>query len=140
MKRILVVEDELSLSEVLENGLKDLGYEVMTAENGKVGLDIALKQHPDLIITDILMPEMDGMKMLTDLRADEEFGSKVKVIILTNLEPDTSIITEAIKDHPSYFLEKANSSLEVIFQMVKKLLDDEKKNLDQEEKKTEDNM
>jgi DNA-binding NtrC family response regulator len=67
MKTILVVDDELSVLEAFNVVLKDR-YEVITSEGGKEALEIAVKSHPDLIILDIVMPEMDGMEMLRKLK------------------------------------------------------------------------
>lgn len=81
---ILVVEDEKPLSEALQLKLKKAGYHVLCALNGQEGLEMALNEHPSLILLDIVMPVMDGITMLDKLRKDA-WGKKVSVIILTNL-------------------------------------------------------
>ena len=83
-KSILIVEDELSLQKVLTEKLSHEGYLIIQASNGQEGLDSALREKPDLILLDILMPVMDGSAMLEKLRADE-WGKKAKVIIIINL-------------------------------------------------------
>ena len=71
MIKILVIEDE----QLIRNSMMDLlvaeGFEVLEAENGKIGVQIAREQHPDLIICDVLMPELDGHGVLTTLRQDQ---------------------------------------------------------------------
>ena len=69
-KKILIVEDEGLLLEILETKFKKECFEVITARDGQAGLELALSQHPDLILLDIIMPKMDGMTMLKHLRAD----------------------------------------------------------------------
>lgn len=82
-KKILIVEDEAPLSRALKDKFESEDFEVMVAENGAVGLQIALKELPDMILLDIAMPVMDGLEMLKLLK-ETEAGKKMKVIILTN--------------------------------------------------------
>jgi CheY-like chemotaxis protein len=67
---ILVVEDTPNVLELLEVTLRYKGYPVVTARNGKEALDLIEKQHPSLVITDILMPTMDGYTLVHTLRKD----------------------------------------------------------------------
>ncbi|HEY92698.1 MAG TPA: response regulator transcription factor [Dehalococcoidia bacterium] len=77
--RILVVDDEERILNFLRSKLKASGYEVLTASNGLEGLEQVEAQEPELIVLDLLMPEMDGLEMLKELRS----FSTVPVIILT---------------------------------------------------------
>jgi DNA-binding response OmpR family regulator len=77
--RILVIEDEERILNFLRSKLKASGYEVLTASNGLEGLEQAQAQEPEMIILDILMPKMDGLEMLKELRS----FSAVPVIMLT---------------------------------------------------------
>jgi DNA-binding response OmpR family regulator len=77
--RILAVDDEERILNFLRTKLKASGYEVLTASNGLEGLEQAQAQEPDLIVLDLLMPKMDGLEMLKELRS----FSAVPVIILT---------------------------------------------------------
>jgi len=77
--RILAVDDEERIVNFLRSKLKASGYEVFTANNGVAGLEQAQAQEPDLIVLDLLMPKMDGLEMLKELRS----FSAVPVIILT---------------------------------------------------------
>jgi CRP-like cAMP-binding protein len=67
MKKILVIEDNAEVRENLEEILELSGYEVLTAEDGKVGVDIALREAPDLILCDVMMPRLDGFGVLNIL-------------------------------------------------------------------------
>jgi len=86
--RILVVDDEERVLHFLSSKLKASGYEVITAGNGVEGLEQAQFQEPDLIVLDLLMPKMDGVGMLKELRN----FSAVPVIVLTALGADTDKI------------------------------------------------
>ena len=77
--RILVVDDDERIINFLRSKLKATGYEVFTAGNGIEGLEQAQSQEPELIVLDLIMPKMDGLEMLKELRC----FSTVPVIILT---------------------------------------------------------
>ena len=77
--RVLIVDDEARIVNFLSSKLKASGYEVLTATNGLEGLEQAQAQEPDMIILDVLMPKMDGLEMLKELRS----FSTVPVIMLT---------------------------------------------------------
>lgn len=81
--KILIVEDETSLTNVLQDKFESEGFDVISANNGQIGLDKALSDFPDLILLDIAMPVMDGLEMLKLLKEDKR-GKDIKVIILTN--------------------------------------------------------
>ena len=68
---ILVVEDEAHIRKVLEYNLKLDGFEVYLAEDGATGLKLAKEKRPDVILLDWLMPEMDGLQVLTELKNDD---------------------------------------------------------------------
>lgn len=74
-RMILVVDDHDENRSVLVNMLEPLGFRVIEATDGQTGLHHALQQHPNLIITDVLMPEMDGLEMTRQLRQISEFAS-----------------------------------------------------------------
>lgn len=121
MKKILVVEDELAYLNLLRNQLTNNGYTVLEATNGKKGLEIASSENPDLILLDIRMPVMDGMTMLDLLRKDPA-GKKTKVIMLTNLEPDDTIIKKVVSDQPSYYCVKSDVKFSDLLDKIKELL------------------
>jgi len=82
-RKVLIVEDELPLRDGLGDKLAGKGFEVLKAANGKEGLNVALNNHPDIILLDVLMPEMDGIAMLKTLREDV-WGKDAKVILWSN--------------------------------------------------------
>jgi len=87
MKNVLIVEDEEGLLEGLEHNFKYEGYEVMTARTGPEGLKLALKQKPDLVVLDIMLPEKDGFTVLKELRQRHR-DMPVLVITARNFEAD----------------------------------------------------
>ena len=121
MKKILIVEDELSYVKLLKDQLSSKNYEVFIASNGKEGLALAKKHNPDLILLDIKMPIMDGMTMLDILRRTEN-GTVTKVIVLTNLEPTGKIIGNAIKDQLTFYFVKSDTKLTNLFKKIKELI------------------
>jgi two-component system, OmpR family, alkaline phosphatase synthesis response regulator PhoP len=80
MRKVLVVEDEKEISELLEIHLTDLNCEVTKANDGKVGLDIALNEQFDLIVLDIMLPSLDGMEICKEVRKREIY---VPILMLT---------------------------------------------------------
>ena len=67
-EKILIVDDEADIAEILAYNLKKEGFEVLTAENGKKAIEIAIEERPSLIILDVMMPEMDGMETCYQMR------------------------------------------------------------------------
>ncbi|MEX0844843.1 MAG: response regulator transcription factor [Balneolaceae bacterium] len=81
-KTILVVDDEKDLLDLIEYNLKKEGFEVLKAENGEEGINIAKEHKPDLILLDIMMPKMDGMQTVEIIRSEEDLKT-IPVIFLT---------------------------------------------------------
>lgn len=115
------MEDDRAEANVLVDKFTQEGFLVSTAENGKKGLERAFVDHPDILLLDIVMPEMDGISMLNELRKDE-WGKSVPVIILTNLNPDDEIVRRKGLLDFSYFLIKSNWKLDDVVRAVKKEL------------------
>ena len=76
-QRILLVDDEPDILDFIEYNLKKEGYDVHTASNGKEGVDLAKKLLPDLILLDVMMPEMDGVEACTLIREEQRLGATV---------------------------------------------------------------
>src|SRR3954471_4780409 len=84
MPKILLVEDDNNLREIFEMRLKAEGYQTVTAGNGEEALAIAMKERPDLIVADVMMPKLSGFEMLETLRTAPEMAS-TKTIMMTAL-------------------------------------------------------
>ncbi len=118
--KILVVEDEVALLKVLKLKLKSAGFNVITAWNGEDGLEMALREKPDLILLDIIMPKMDGLTMLRKIR-ETEYGKTVKAIVLTNLS-DSSSVEKSTQAGAFDYLVKTNWQLDEVAGKVKAAL------------------
>ena len=79
-KKILVVDDESAFVEMIKMRLEASDYEVVTASNGKEGLSQVKAQKPDVVLLDIMMPEMDGLSVLKEIRSQDK---KLPVYMLT---------------------------------------------------------
>ena len=119
-KKILLVEDESTLRQPMAFGLRDEGFTVIEAENGEEGLEFALKEKPDLILLDLIMPIVDGMAVLRELRKNA-WGKEVPVILLTNLN-ETEKITEAVESKVYEYLVKSDWSLDDVVKKIKEKL------------------
>ena len=115
-KKILIVEDEAPLRKALAEEMVDAGYEVLEAQDGLEGLDVALKNHPDLILLDQLMPKLNGVAMLKQLRTDQ-WGGGVPVIMATNMST-TDIINEAIDAGANDYFIKSEVSIADILKLI----------------------
>jgi two-component system alkaline phosphatase synthesis response regulator PhoP len=91
-KKILIVDDEPDILEFLQYNLKKEGYEVVSASDGKHAIDVAEKEKPDLILMDIMMPEIDGVETCRMLRSKKEF-TDTPIAFLTARDEDFSQIT-----------------------------------------------
>lgn len=121
MTKIAIIEDDQAISQMYRIKFEAEGYEVETAENGKLGLKLAESMKPDIILLDLMMPEMNGDEMLTELRATP-WGANIKVIILTNMgeqEAPESIKSQNVRR----FIVKAEMTPRQVAEMVKKELE-----------------
>ncbi len=119
-KIILITEDEKSLRNALHVKLISEGFDVIEARDGEEGLEKSLKEHPDLILLDLVMPKMDGMTMLKKLRTGEEWGKLVPVIILTNLSSADEVRNKDITElEPTYYFLKTDKKIEEIVEAIK---------------------
>lgn len=92
MAKIAIIEDDQAISQMYRIKFESEGFTVETAENGKIGLELVENMEPDIILLDLMMPEMGGDEMLAQLRK-QPWGANIPVIILTNMGeqevPDT---------------------------------------------------
>jgi len=121
-KKILIVDDEPVLADLLHAKLSQKGFDIIEAHDGEEGLNMALKEHPDFILLDVVMPKIDGLTVLKRLREDE-WGKDVPVLILSNLNT-----TDAVKNSKSGgafdYLVKIDYTLEELAEIVKKKLEE----------------
>lgn len=121
-KKILIVEDEGAMQKAISDALGNQEFITLTARDGEEGLAVALKEHPDVIILDILMPKVDGMIMFQKLRQDE-WGKTALVIVLTNVSPNANFVIDSVlQNKPAYYLVKSDVTLQDIVGKVKDVL------------------
>jgi DNA-binding response OmpR family regulator len=84
MTKIAIIEDDAVISQMYRMKFEAEGYEVQVAANGKIGIQLVEKFHPDIILLDLRMPEMDGTQALTEIRK-HDWGKNIPVLILTNV-------------------------------------------------------
>lgn len=125
-KSILIVEDEPPQRNILRDELIQAGFSVLEAKNGVEGLEVALANHPDLILLDLVMPVMDGMTMLKKLRQND-WGATAVVIILTNLISKNNEVNNFLtQTKHTYFLEKSNVKIADVVKKIKERLNEVK--------------
>lgn len=117
-KKILIVEDDEAILKSLVFQFKKNDFSVVAAKDGEEGLRLAKLEQPDVILLDIMMPKMDGMAMLKELRQTDEYGQQVPIILLTNLS-DTDKVAEAVNLGVYDYLVKSDWNLEDVVKTVK---------------------
>lgn len=110
-RKILIVDDNRTMRKALELKLSSYGYRIVTAGDGKEGLEIAARELPDLIISDVDMPVMDGGEMVSKLRASGR-TSDIPVIFLTGLITKDENATESTGQ--TIYLSKKSSIPELL--------------------------
>ncbi|MFL5279820.1 MAG: response regulator [Rhodopila sp.] len=122
MTTILVVDDEPLIAMALEAALEDVGYEVMTAANGRQGLERLVEARADLVLLDMMMPVMSGPAMLAAMAAHPELAG-IPIIILSSLPEAT------IRDHidgVAAIIRKPCTADQVLDEIAKALGDNDK--------------
>jgi DNA-binding response OmpR family regulator len=96
MTTILIVDDEYLIADILGFALEDEGYMTVTASNGKKGLEVLARERPELVITDFMMPIMDGLEFAKAIRARED-GRSLPILLMSGAQ------AEEARKHPDLF-------------------------------------
>lgn len=123
MKSVLIIEDEQALRDALSIKLKNEGYEVLGAKNGIEGLELAKSSKPDCVLLDIMMPGMNGLDVLKEIKANVGLVN-IPVIVLTNL-PEESARKKVEELGGSEYLVKSNVPIEELVEKIKNYLSKE---------------
>lgn len=123
MAKIMLVEDDNNLREIYEARLLAEGYEIVSAEDGEQALALAVKEKPDLIISDVMMPKISGFDMLDILRSTPETRN-TKVIMMTALS-QAEDKARASKLGADRYLVKSQVTLEDVAKVAREVLQDE---------------
>jgi DNA-binding response OmpR family regulator len=119
-KKILVVEDEISMREIVVEKLRMAGFNVLQAEDGAVAIKTIEKERPDLVLLDLMLPEIDGFGVLERVRKNKDVAA-TPIIILTNLWSKEEIIKTKMLGVSAYII-KAYMTTEEIMEKVKEVL------------------
>lgn len=120
MQKIAIVEDDQAISQMYRFKFEADGFTVETAENGRLGLELAEKMQPDIILLDLMMPEMRGDEMLAAMRKTA-WGKTIKVVILTN-KGEQEIPPEVKTLNVSAVILKADMTPRQVAEVVQKTL------------------
>src|SRR4029079_6684324 len=121
MAKILVVEDEEILLTALTEELLQEGFEVVGAKDGMEGVEKAASEKPDLILLDLVMPRLDGIGALKQMK-ENPVSKDIPVVILTNLS-DYDKVSDALSLGAMDYLVKANYRLEELVNKIKTILE-----------------
>ncbi|HKX72413.1 MAG TPA: response regulator [Candidatus Saccharimonadales bacterium] len=119
---VLAIDDDALLLGSVVEALQGAGYTVLQASNGKEGLEMALKHHPDLVLTDNLMPILNGVDMIAGLRKDP-WGKTAPVIIMTNMYT-ADMLNQSLEAGATDYIMKSDMSLDKIVELVRGRLKD----------------
>jgi two-component system, OmpR family, alkaline phosphatase synthesis response regulator PhoP len=110
-KKVCIVDDESNIREIYETILKKSGYDVITAANGEEGIRLIKEQRPDVVLADIMMPEVDGIEMIIEIRKDKDLIG-IPVVVMTNIDNEETF--------------KKAGELSISFYLIKSLFGPEK--------------
>jgi two-component system cell cycle response regulator len=125
MDRVLIIEDDTTIRTLYKDFFEKEGYSVSTASDGEQALKVALNVLPDIILLDILLPKVNGMTVMNQIRATD-WGKKEPIIILTNVDPDDALLQNIVHDQPTYYLLKANTTPGEVLEKVQEILKQKK--------------
>ena len=120
-QKILFVEDEEALQISLTSALKEGGYKTVSAYDGEAAIALAEREHPDLILLDIILPRRSGFEVLEELKSNQSTRD-IPVIVLTNLER-ISDVERMLSLGATNYLVKANYEISDILSKVRQILD-----------------
>lgn len=112
-KKVLIVDDDLVLRQLYTDRLQTEGYKILTASNGEEGLEAVKNEKPDVIILDIMMPKMNGIDVLKNLRSQSE-TKDIPVIVLTALLQQIKQIEEVLGPKDSYLMKSEMVPADVV--------------------------
>ncbi|MBU4370191.1 response regulator [Patescibacteria group bacterium] len=120
-KKILICEDEPDMRGLLQSMIESADYDVITAEDGQKSLDLAIKERPDMILLDLVMPKLSGFEVLEKLRY-EPATQEIPVIILSNLGQEKEVSKGKSLGAVDYLI-KADVHLTEILDKISKYID-----------------
>ena len=122
-KKILIIDDEAYIRRVLELKLQNRGYEVLTASDGEEGFSAIESQQPDVVISDIMLPKMDGRTLCEKMNPIKEKRPFLTIIVTARINPDERDWIAQMQE--TIFMEKPFSPKKIV-DAIKKYLEDRK--------------
>ena len=117
--KIITIDDEAPIRHLIRHSLRRENYDIIEAGNGREGLDVIRQEMPDLIVMDVMMPEMNGLETLQVIRTDASLAH-IPVLLLTGFK-DTDQINQALKHPHTDFLAKP-FHLDILKDRVRRLI------------------
>ena len=117
--KVLIVDDEPFNVDYLEQELEDCDYQILTAFNGKEALDKIRREHPDLVLLDLMMPVLDGFAVLSHIKADNDLRD-IPVIIVSAANDSRSVVKGIKQGADDYLTKPVDAGL--LVQKVKEYL------------------
>lgn len=118
--KVAIIEDDMAIVQMYRTKFESEGYEVATAPDGLTGLQLIESFQPDIVLLDLMMPNMNGLDMLSRLR-NQPSGKNAKVVVLTNMG-DTETATKVFKMAADDYIVKAELTPKQVAERVKALL------------------
>jgi len=118
--KVAIIEDDMAIVQMYRTKFENEGYEVATAPDGASGLELIESFQPDIILLDLMMPNMNGLDMLGKLRS-QPGGREAKVVVLTNMG-DTETATRVYKLTADDYIVKAEMTPKQVAERIKALL------------------
>jgi DNA-binding response OmpR family regulator len=119
-KKILIVEDEELILKALSEGFSRRGFEILSAEDGKKGLEMVEQEKPDAVLLDLILPVMSGQELLEKMN-QKGLTDQIPVIVLTNVS-DGATLKKCLEWGAKEYVIKANFSFEDMEKAIKKVL------------------
>lgn len=120
MPKVVCAEDDKLISTSLIEGFKSAGFEAIPAYDGEQALEVIKQEKPDVAILDIMMPKLDGIGVVWELKADPEIAN-TPVVMLTNLS-DTDTVSKILEAGVTDYLLKSEQSIDQVVEKVKEVL------------------
>lgn len=121
MVKILLVDDDRLMTKMYKGKFEDGGFDIRTASNGKQGFEKTLIYKPDLILLDIMMPNVDGLTMLDKLKVTPE-TKNIPVVLLTNVGGDDDYVKQGLRSGAVAYLVKSEKDPKDVITEVKEIL------------------
>lgn len=121
MPKIVIAEDDQLINTSLVQGFQDAGFEVTSAPDGEVAVAKIKEVKPDVAVLDIMMPKLDGIGVIWEMKADPD-TEKIPAVVLTNLS-DAETVSKILEAGAADYLLKSDQSIDQVVQKVREVLD-----------------